>query len=270
MKRITAIIIMSLISTPLLAENPKTQNNVMGGVSIVGGAVSIGLGAAYTTAAAAAPAGSGALLAAQAAAAYVAGAGQIVAGGFALANAENLGGGNGVGGVSFDAPSMPTSNIPASPSKGGGISNTSPYTPGKVNQLRDLALAKQAEVKSSLEDFLGQNGPTIEELAAHPENYLSPEELAKLNDAKEKMKDEIESKTSEEMLKEFGNSNANMADASSVPGFNFEDLMAQMNGMNGLNNPVEGYYGNVRLGMLKPDSKQSLFERVSVRIKKVM
>ena len=38
----------------------------------------------------------------------------------------------------------------------------------------------------------------------------------------------------------------------------------------GMNHSAPGYYGNIRLETLKPESKQSLFERVSLKINNLM
>ena len=206
------------------------------------------------------------------ASAIVAGTGQLGVGIASIAMKDKLQKNENIGVSSVDDGRDLKGGLPSGPShaspKPAGFSN--PSYNSDLNKLRETALAKKTEGEAKAKEIFGDD-ISLEDMANHPENYLTSEEMKEYDKEKGKMKKEMESKNSEDALKNL--SELPELDASTntfdpmLSGFNFDDLFSQMNG---LNNPVEGYYGNIKVGLLKPESKQSLFERVSHRIKKLM
>jgi len=153
-----------------------------------------------------------------------------------------------------------------------------------LNRIKDAALQKMEQVNSMIDNIKSQ-GLVTDEMLANPEKFLTPEELAKFNAEKEKMMAEIsdENSDSQEALQALLDnadaegsqaenfqtaSLAGASDGFSLASLNLESLLSPKD--QGIQNSAPGYYGNVSLKSLRPESKLSLFERVSLKLKQEM
>lgn len=164
--------------------------------------------------------------------------------------------------------------FPGSPTLGGGI---------PLNRIKDAVLQK-IELAQSMMEEAKNKGLFSDEMLAHPEKFLTAEELAQFNAEKEKMMAGLENGAEENrdpqeilqaLLEESDSQGfqtasftAETGSAFNLSSFNLESLLNPKD--QGIQNSAPGYYGNVSLKSLRPESKLSLFERVSLKIKKVM
>lgn len=150
-----------------------------------------------------------------------------------------------------------------------------------LNIITDAELEKIELAKSMMEEAK-REGRFSDEMLANPEKFLSAEELAKFNAEKGKIMAQLPEALTEENgdsgenfvaedSESEGFQTASLAGGISLPSFdsfNLESLLSAKD--QGIKNSAPGYYGNVSLKSLRPESKLSLFERVSLRLKKEM
>lgn len=162
-----------------------------------------------------------------------------------------------------------------------------PIEPSESNSVsRDDVLKNIDKINAQLKD-LKDRGILTNEIIAHPEKLLAPEELAAFNAEKEKLMGGIEddsdssSQALQALLEDAESGSSDSADSqnagSPTAGFQTASLTSAFDSLNlegllglkekGIQNSAPGYYGNVSLKSLLPESKLSLFERVSLKIK---
>lgn len=242
------------------SDDPKQQNLIQAGTALIGAMTSYGTAANLLSTPDPTPVTK--ILAGNAA---TAGTGQIVVAGLSITNASKLesdrNSGQGEigssGGLDLGDGSTSGGRTPGSV---GGID------PKKIGDLKDTALAKKAEVEKRLQELL-PSGVSLEDYVSHPQDYLTPEEMEELNREKEKMKAENDKNYQKNLESMLGFDASSLEAQGGLPSFNFnfDDFFKSQFG----NGEAEDFYGNVSLKVLKPDSKLSLFERVSRKLKEV-
>ncbi len=140
---------------------------------------------------------------------------------------------------------------------------------------RDAILKNMDKIQARIDDLKSQ-GILTDEILANPEKLLTPDQLDGFNAEKEKLLAGLEEGN--------GNSLEALLEGSESDGFQTASLTSQggtfasgfdslnLEGLlnlkeKGIQNSAPGYYGNVSLKSLRPESKMSLFERVSLKIK---
>lgn len=273
MKRLLLSLVLILsCNSALRAEDPKA-NQISQGISAVQGTVTaIGAAVAYFSecSATAIPA---CLLGALATTAGVAQVGIAV---YSFVAADNLdSGGQAMLPERFNSEGrLPSDN------------NFNHLQPIPVSTLKDAALQKVESAQAKLESIKAQ-GLISDEMIANPEKFLTPEDLAEFNAGKEKLTAELqeENGASQETLQVlldgsesdgFQTASLTMNDGGAfASGFGSLGLYGDLDGLlglkeRGIQNSAPGYYGNVSLKSLRPESKMSLFERVSLKLKHEM
>lgn len=206
----------------------------------------------------------------QAASAFVAGTGQVAIAGLSMASAEGLeeegtiGGGEGIG-----AGDIPSFEGGADFSSGRGIAGSDSGLRNRALDLKNEAIAKQNDLQQKLDSLLGPDGIEISDLANSPGKYLTPDEMSELSKTHEEPKNKEHSEddptTDSFLTAGFGNQGGVFVPSSGL--FNLDDLLSSQ--LRGMNLSAPGYYGNVQLKVLGPNSKKSLFERVSLKLKDI-
>lgn len=161
-----------------------------------------------------------------------------------------------------------------------------------LGQLRDKVKETNSFAQAQL-DGLKSKGINLDDIKTHPEKYLTKEQVAELkaNPGKYGMDaGDISNDASSPAIAEAKDSKTNSSNMTfeirglasdrlfpsgsfEMPDFGNMEMFAGLfdySVQEGLKNSAPGYYGNVSLKSLDPKSKMSLFERVSLRLKKVM
>jgi len=165
-----------------------------------------------------------------------------------------------------------------------------PDFPVSTSVLKGKASEIEATVNTLFNDLRAKGIP-VDDLLQNPEKHLSKEDIEKVKSEVAQNQDQPKKSTEEmldEMMKDdtsgsensdfnFSNDFRSIAfeggimidDFSGMDLPDFDKLFSQMF-QQGIENSAPGYYGNIPLNVLNPKSKQSLFERVSVKIQKLM
>ncbi|MEK7790424.1 MAG: hypothetical protein AAB309_02225 [Deltaproteobacteria bacterium] len=160
-----------------------------------------------------------------------------------------------------------------------------PSEPDASSLSREAVLKNMDKLKAQIED-LKNRGILTDEIIANPEKLLTPDQLAEFNAEKEKLMAGLEEKNGDsssealEALLEDSANGGSESEGSQTAGFQTASLTSAFDSLNlegllglkekGIQNSAPGYYGNVSLKSLRPDSSMSLFERVSLKIKKAL
>ncbi|MBI4041555.1 MAG: hypothetical protein HY390_06795 [Deltaproteobacteria bacterium] len=157
-------------------------------------------------------------------------------------------------------------------------------TPGDVDKVSKDITQKRDSAFTSIR----AKGLDIDDIQAHPEKYVSADDLSKIKSENESLLENANGSNSDESLKtrlEPSSSSQNRSvmsqtsydDAGEEAGvyaslpedYNVNDLFSQML-QKGTENSAPGYYGNIPFSELDANGRRSLFERVSLKIKKYM
>ncbi len=153
-------------------------------------------------------------------------------------------------------------------------------TPGDLQRVaedqRSVANQKLADLKA--------RGYDMEKFLAHPEAFgVSKEELKQMQSKVDQISSQgkslepektmsantEEASSGTEYFRDIASADASVS-VSEMEHFNFDTLFSSFMPNKALENSAPGYYGNVSLKVLNPASKLSLFERVSLKLKKLM
>lgn len=158
-----------------------------------------------------------------------------------------------------------------------------------LGQLRQVVKEKSSFAQSQIEG-LSAKGINLDDIKAHPEKYLTQDQVAELKANPEKYGLDSGNTSGDKANRAIAESKKDSKTDSSTFSFNFQNYDSDfgsrtmpdfnslfgMAGMfdftvqEGLKNSAPGYYGNVSLKSLDPRSKLSLFERVTAKIKRSM
>ena len=205
----------------------------------------------------------------------------LTSAGLAFDNADSMDSGTDLRNITIQRPR--SSNI-STPTGGGSPTSTSPPplpSPSDLSKAVQLKLGEAKEQLSQIESSLKADGiEDPKDFMDHPEKYISPEELEKFNQEKEKMTEELntpmdENKAIQTLMANYDGERSISSEGFSsqggvfAPNFSSLDMNSFLGSfaLDGMKNSAPGYYGNVSLKVLKPENKKSLFERVSLKLK---
>ena len=285
---IAAIVSFSLAANALADTDPKTSNIVQGTISTVMGGIAISTGIMYLTVClgsldfnvAACLMSIGAL---------AGGAGLLTSASMNFVEASKSDG-NSKGGLS----GLESAGVGGSQMFGDGSTLTDFAPQSRLSDLDQKTLALKEAVDAKLREAEDKLNAAQQKLIAqgidpqnaleHPEKYLTPEQLAQYNAAKADMaekianaKENFDSEAEMNQLLAGYEGSSGYGDSIGNQGGVFAPHMAELDMDSflkklqfGMKHSAPGYYGNIKLETLKPESKQSLFERVSLKIKDMM
>jgi len=156
-----------------------------------------------------------------------------------------------------------------------------PDIPTRNDQIINAIHNKLKQGQSML-DQLRARGINIDDMVENPEKYLNEEQMGELqastgSSENREISDEEAEQAVDDLLEEYGGgygvaSSIGNRGGVYVPSrrssFNLDKFLNFKNA--GLKNSAPGYFGNVRLKLLQPKSKKTLFERVSIATKRLM
>jgi hypothetical protein len=285
MKRISVMIILGLIlvisvTTKARAEgsDPKTNQMIQGAGSLVGAAMATIAGLGYIAPCMAPPPAQTGIPCAMMVMAFTAATMQLGISGYSFATAGSLSSEEGTNSTDIFGSK---SALPPD-----GNFNHLPDSSDPTSTSREAVLKNMDKLQAQIED-LKSRGILTDEIIANPEKLLTPEQLDGFNAEKEKLMAELtegnsDSELALETLFEGSESDGSAGGDPAGGGFQtasltspFASAFDSIEGLldlkkKGIQNSAPGYYGNVSLKSLRPESKMSLFERVSLKIKQVV